>query len=107
MPKTEKINQFLVDTLTKNNIEEEVFIGLDDLEKEHVFKWKDGTRLIRPKFYNNFGYGVGIYREQGATGGHCVSLDPDVNVWKDVECRRNLWQMLRGFKARGSFVCEY
>ncbi|GFO12194.1 collectin-10 [Plakobranchus ocellatus] len=107
MPKTEEMNQFLVDALASFNVDEEIFIGLDDLEEEHVFKWKDGTRLIVANFYDNFGFGAGIFRDHWAKGKHCVSLDPDMNVWKDVECRRELWQMLRGFKARGLFVCEY
>ncbi|GFO19845.1 collectin-11 [Plakobranchus ocellatus] len=39
MPKTEKINDFLVEKLLSYGIQEEAFIGLDDFKDENEFRW--------------------------------------------------------------------
>ncbi|GFN95845.1 B.thuringiensis plasmid DNA for cryiic operon and cryiic delta-endotoxin [Plakobranchus ocellatus] len=107
MPKTEEINQFLVDTLLANDIKEEVFIGLDDIDVEKDFKWQDGNRLIQPKFYENFAKGTGIFRKQKGQSRDCVTLDPVSKTWQDIECHRNILQRLAGIKKRRAFVCEH
>ncbi|GFO40347.1 macrophage mannose receptor 1 [Plakobranchus ocellatus] len=107
MPKTAEINQFLADSLLGYDIEEEVFIGLDDMEREKDFKWKDGSRLMVPKFYENFAAGTGIFRKQEGQSRDCVTLDPVSKTWRDIECRRNILQRLVGHKEQRSFVCEH
>ncbi|GFO28163.1 macrophage mannose receptor 1 [Plakobranchus ocellatus] len=106
MPKTEKVNQFLVDALKEYDIKEEVFIGLDDMDVENDFRWKDGSQLTKPNFYENFVDGHGIFRTKGGQSRDCVTLDPATNKWKDVECRRNILQRLTGDNEEHLFVCE-
>ncbi|GFO16262.1 collectin-11 [Plakobranchus ocellatus] len=107
MPKTKEVNQFLVESLLEYDMTEEVFIGLDDMDKEDNFKWKDGSELMKPKFYQNFATGTGIFRQRGGQSKDCVTLDPVSNTWRDIECRRNILQRLTGYKKKErSFVCE-
>ncbi|GFO16261.1 collectin-11 [Plakobranchus ocellatus] len=107
MPKTKEVNQFLVESLLEYDMTEEVFIGLDDMDKEDNFKWKDGSELMKPKFYQNFASGTGIFRKRGGQSRDCVTLDPVSNTWQDIECRRNILQRLTGYKKKErSFVCE-
>ncbi|GFO02024.1 collectin-11 [Plakobranchus ocellatus] len=107
MPKTEEMNKFLADSLLQYGEKEEVFIGLDDMERERQFKWKDGSELMKPKFYENFNKGTGIFRKRGGQNRDCVTLDPLSNKWQDIDCRRNIIQRLTGYRKAKSFVCEY
>ncbi|GFO39116.1 macrophage mannose receptor 1 [Plakobranchus ocellatus] len=107
MPKTKEANQFLVDSLLGYGIKEEVFIGLDDMDDEEEFKWKDGSMLMKPTFYENFASGNGIFRTQGGRSRDCVILDPTSGEWRDIDCRRNVFQRLTGYKKkRRLYVCE-
>ncbi|GFO12805.1 hypothetical protein PoB_003931000 [Plakobranchus ocellatus] len=107
MSKTKEANQFLVDSLLGYGIKEEVFIGLDDMDDEEEFKWKDGSMLMKPKFYENFASGNGIFRTQGCRSRDCVILDPTSGEWRDIDCRRNVFQRLIGHKKkRRLYVCE-
>ncbi|GFN84790.1 hypothetical protein PoB_001129600 [Plakobranchus ocellatus] len=66
MPKTEILNQFLVDSLLAYGVQEEVFLGLDDMKEEKTFKWANGSELMVPGFYVNFDHNAGIFRTDGS-----------------------------------------
>ncbi|GFO12132.1 collectin-11 [Plakobranchus ocellatus] len=107
MPKTETLNQFLVDSLLAYGVQDEVFIGLDDMKEEKNFRWADGSKLMVPGFYENFAPQAGIFRKDGSRNSNCVVLDPLTNTWKDLDCRRGMLQRMFGFKNQRLFVCEY
>ncbi|GFO02033.1 collectin-11 [Plakobranchus ocellatus] len=107
MPKTKETNTFLVNSLLDYGVNEEVFIGLDDMGKEGNFKWQDGSELMKPKSYENFASDTGIFRQQGGQSRDCVTLDPTTNKWQDIDCHINIIQRLTGYKEERSFVCEH
>ncbi|GFO12128.1 macrophage mannose receptor 1 [Plakobranchus ocellatus] len=107
MPKTETLNQFLVDALSEYDVQEEVFIGLSDMKEEKNFNWADGSELMVPGFYENFDKGAGIFRKDRLQYGGCVVLDPLTNTWKDLDCRRGILRRMFGYKRERLFVCEY
>ncbi|GFO12116.1 collectin-10 [Plakobranchus ocellatus] len=108
MPKTKILNQFLVDSLLAYGYQYEVFIGLDDMKKEKTFKWADGSELMVPGFYQNFDEGTGIFRTGASRASKdCITLDPVKNKWRDIDCRRNLVELMFGFKKPRHFICEY
>ncbi|GFO12124.1 histone-lysine N-methyltransferase SETMAR [Plakobranchus ocellatus] len=106
MPKTETLNQFLVDSLLAYGVQKEVFIGLDDMKEEETFRWADGSELMVPGYYENFAKDAGIFRKLSRNS-NCVVLDPLTNTWKDLDCRRGMLQRMFGFKNQRLFVCEY
>ncbi|GFO12123.1 collectin-11 [Plakobranchus ocellatus] len=108
MPKTETLNQFLVDSLLAYGVQEEVFIGLDDMKNEKTFRWVDGSELMVPGFYENFDKGAGIFRTDGSRRSKdCVALNPLTNTWRDIDCRRNWVQLMFGHEKPRNFICEY
>ncbi|GFO12192.1 endonuclease-reverse transcriptase [Plakobranchus ocellatus] len=119
MPKTEKINQFLVDSLLDYNIIEEVFIGLDNLKNAKEFMWADGKNLKLPGFYENFQKDIEMFRPSRYStatqrpktqSNECVVLDPvkDIwRIWRKVNCRRDMVQRLLSLKNKRLFICEY
>ncbi|GFO12187.1 hypothetical protein PoB_003869200 [Plakobranchus ocellatus] len=116
MPKTEKFNQFLVDSLLDYNIIEEVFIGLDNLKNANEFMWADGKNLRVPGFYNNFEKDIEMFRPFRSStveqrpetqSNECVVLDPVIDSWRKVNCRRDMVQRLFGLKNKRLFICEY
>ncbi|GFO38130.1 collectin-11 [Plakobranchus ocellatus] len=114
MPKTKEINQFLVNTLKEFKIKEPVFIGLDDIRDDGVFRWADGKVLRGSGVYHNFAKGNGILRRMSQWDPFrlmddydCVTLDPSKNKWVDVDCRRNLVQRISKWEKNRLFICEY
>ncbi|GFO28962.1 collectin-11 [Plakobranchus ocellatus] len=107
MPKTEEINDFLVDALSGYNLTVEVFIGLDDMIIEGEFRWKDGSKLITQKFYNNFAPDTGIFRTRDTRNNDCVTLNSVTNTWQDIDCRRGFFRRLSDYKQERFFICEY
>ncbi|GFO38131.1 collectin-11 [Plakobranchus ocellatus] len=114
MPKTEKINQFLVDSLKEYKIKEPVFIGLDDIGHEAYFKWADGKDLDVSRFYHNFAKDTGILRKRSKWNPFkiyddydCVTLDPLTTKWVDIDCRRGVVQKISGWEKNRLFICEY
>ncbi|GFO12126.1 collectin-10 [Plakobranchus ocellatus] len=106
MPKTETLNQFLVDSLLAYGVQKEVFIGLDDMKEEKTLRWADGSELIVPGYYENFAKDAGIFRKFSRNK-DCVVIDPLTNTWKDLECRRGVLERMFGLKKQKFFVCEY
>ncbi|GFO28963.1 collectin-10 [Plakobranchus ocellatus] len=107
MPKTKEINDFLVDALSKYDITDEVFIGLDDMNTEGEFRWKDGSKLETPNFYENFAPGTGISRTKDSRNNDCVTLNPVTNTWQDIDCRRSFLRRITDFKKERHYICEY
>ncbi|GFO28980.1 collectin-11 [Plakobranchus ocellatus] len=113
MPKTEEINQFLVDSLLEFDIEDEVFIGLDDIRREGRFRWVDGSYLKDGnKFFHNFAGGAGVNRQRGPFAprdnfNDCVVLKPVKNEWYDLDCRRDALRLLFSWEKNRLFICEY
>ncbi|GFO19846.1 collectin-10 [Plakobranchus ocellatus] len=111
MPKTEKINDFLVEKLLSYGIQEEAFIGLDDIRDENEFRWHDGEKLKQSNFYENFGKGKGIYRKKGLFDpdvfNDCVTLNPVTNAWQDLDCGRSYWRVWTGWKKERLYICQY
>ncbi|GFO12122.1 collectin-11 [Plakobranchus ocellatus] len=107
MPKTKKINQFLVDNLLELGIREDVFIGLNDMREEGKFRWEDGNTLVVPGFYENFAKGGVNLLHRSPESRDCVTLNPVTNIWLDIDCRRNWLQRMFGHAKRRLFICEY
>ncbi|GFO28971.1 collectin-11 [Plakobranchus ocellatus] len=107
MPKTEEINDFLVDALSEFNITDEVFIGLDDMIIEGEFRWKDGSKLMTPNFYENFAPDTGIFRTRDSRNNDCVTLNPVTNTWQDIDCRRGFFRRLTDYRQERHYICEY
>ncbi|GFO28969.1 collectin-11 [Plakobranchus ocellatus] len=107
MPKTKEINDFLVDALSGYNLTVEVYIGLDDMTIEGEFRWKDGSKLMTPNFYNNFAPDTGIFRTRDPRNNDCVTLNFVTNTWQDIDCRRGLFRRLTDYRLDKPYVCEY
>ncbi|GFO28976.1 collectin-11 [Plakobranchus ocellatus] len=111
MPKTEEVNQFLVDSLLEFDIEDEVFIGLDDIRREGRFRWVDRTYLNDGnRFYHNFAGGAGVNRRTRAGRDNyndCVVLKPVKNEWYDLDCRRDSFRLLFSWEKNRLYICEY
>ncbi|XP_018520468.1 asialoglycoprotein receptor 1-like [Lates calcarifer] len=71
-----------------------IWIGLNDKEKENVWKWVDGTEVTTTYWKNNQPDNGG---SKGSTGEDCVHITDlsDLNNWNDLRCNDKLY-----------FICE-
>ncbi|GFN95852.1 hypothetical protein PoB_002235800 [Plakobranchus ocellatus] len=111
MPKTKKINQFIVDTLLKYKMTEEVFIGLNNKEDRTMLRWSDGELLTSPGLNQNFPKDIEMFRPWKYTAKKpstdCVTLNPVKNTWQSIDCQKNIVNRLFGRQNRRLFICEF
>jgi hypothetical protein len=105
--KSAEVNKYLVDTLKHEyRYNEPVWIGLQDIDKEHHYVWEDGT-VLNQTLFSNWGESEGPNNDVKHFAEDCIAMDPsDGGKWKDFVCKLKLLNLF-GFTHDKSFICQY
>ncbi|GFR85022.1 collectin-11 [Elysia marginata] len=105
LPKTEDLNDYLADKAYSHyGIDDEVWIGLNDMKDEHHFVWEDQDELDWENFAIHHGLNNRwIFKHIQ----DCVALDPYDGGWYDYPCDKGLVSSALDSAPKKMFICQY
>ncbi|RUS70726.1 hypothetical protein EGW08_021517 [Elysia chlorotica] len=96
MPKTKRINDFLLKQMEQISPLERMWIGMHDLENEGTWMWEDGSKVKswgNMAFFNDGWFGF---------VDNCIALDASDGLWHDERCFLVLFP-----DKKLPYICEY
>ncbi|CAL1527105.1 unnamed protein product [Lymnaea stagnalis] len=109
--KTPDIQAYLVHELTHtyNYHTSKFWIGLNDIDKENVYKWEDGSPLSYTAWAQGEGPGAtSAYHQENHNENDCVTIDLEYGgKWLEYPCEETTFFFFFSESEEHYYICQY